>query len=237
MSQIQMPLALKPPRRPRFENFVVGENSALVASLRDGLEKGHWYFLVGPRGSGRSHLLTAVFTQRTQGGETALFIALRERAQWPLLEQACADWIILDDIDRLVGDAEGERLLFNALNRWRAERSGVVMSARGRISFELPDLRSRLGQATRWRLHPLDESDLADLVVRLAREREIPLGRGVVDYLLSRTTRNAGQLARLVDRLADRALAERRTVSIPLVRELLGEQQALHRSPGGSGDS
>ena len=236
MSRVQMPLALKPPRRPRFDNFIAGDNSALVASLRDGLESGHWYLLAGPRGSGRSHLLSAVLAERSQSGETALFIALREAGQWPLLEQACADWIILDDIDRLAGDTEGERLLFNALNRWRAERSGVVMSALGRGSFELPDLKSRLGQATRLTLNPLEEKGLADLVRRLAGEREVPLGRGVVDYLLSRAPRNAGQLARLVDHLADRALGERRTVSIPLVRELLGEQKVVQGGRSGTDD-
>ncbi len=223
MSRVQMPLALKPPRRPRFENFVVGDNAPLVATLKGGLEEGQWYFLVGPHGSGRSHLLSAVLASRIEQGNTALFIALRDQAQWPLLEQASAEWMVIDDVDRLAGDAAGERLLFNALNRWRAERCGLVVSARGRNDFELPDLKSRLGQATRLTLSPLEEPDLADLIVGLSGEREVVLGRGVVNYLLSRTTRNAGQLARLVDRLADRALAERRTVSIPLVRELLDQ--------------
>lgn len=223
MSRVQMPLALKPPRRPRFDNFVVGDNLALVATLKGGLEAGQWYFLAGPSGSGRSHLLSAILAVRAGQGDPVLFIGLKDSHQWLLLEQARADWIVIDDVDRLAGDAEGERLLFNALNRWRSERCGVVMSGLGRDRFELPDLKSRLGQATRLTLAPLEERDLAELVVRLADEREVPLGRGVVDYLLSRTTRNAGQLARLVERLADRALSERRTVSIPLVRELLGE--------------
>jgi DnaA-homolog protein len=223
MSRTQMPLALKPPRRPRFDNFVAGDNGALVATLRSGLELGHWYFLAGPRGSGRSHLLAAVLDEHVCKGDAVQFVALADPRQRALLDQASADWILLDDVDRLAGDPEGERTLFNALNRWRAERVGLVMSGRGRDRFELPDLRSRLGQATRLNLNPLEERDLAELVVRLAGEHEVPLGRGVVDYLLSRTTRNAGQLSRLVGRLADRALSERRTVSIPLVRELLGE--------------
>ncbi len=223
MSRVQMPLALKPPRRPRFDNFVTGDNGALVATLKSGLEPGHWYFLAGPSGSGRSHLMSAVFADRA-GQASARFIALADHRQWPLLEHTDAEWIVLDDIDRLAGDGKGELALFNALNRWRAERAGVVMSGRGRDRFDLPDLRSRLGQATRLTLNPLEERDLAELIVRLAEEHEVPLGRGVADYLLSRTTRNAGQLAGMVNRLADRALSERRTLSIPLVREMLGSQ-------------
>lgn len=141
-----------------------------------------------------------------------------------LLEHAEGDWVVLDDIDALAGDEQGECDLFNALNRWRADRTGVVMSGVGREGFALPDLRSRLGQATRLTLKPLEESELAELVRGLAREHEVPLGRGVVEYVLSRAPRNAGWLAELVISGAHRALTERRTLSVPLVRELLSDR-------------
>lgn len=221
VSRVQLPLALKPPRRPRFDNFVAGPNQAVIATLSQGVECGGWYFLAGPAGSGRSHLVSAFFADRCVRGEQAQFIALGNRQQHSLLEQAGGDWIVVDDVDRLAGDAEAERVLFNALNRWRAEHSGVVMSGAGRDGFELPDLRSRLGQATRLTLKPLDEADLADLVRRLAAEHEVLLGRGVVDYILSRAPRNAGRIAELVNAGAHRALTERRTLSVPLVREIL----------------
>lgn len=224
MSRTQLPLALKPPRRPRFDNFIAGANRAVVATLAEGLEPGAWYFLGGPPGSGRSHLVAAMFADRCRRGERALFIALADPRQRPLLEQAGGDWVVIDDVDALGGDDDGERLLFNALNRWRAERTGVVMSGVSREAFRLPDLRSRLGQATRLALRPLDEPELAEMVTRLAAEHEVVLGRGVVDYMLSRAPRNAARMAQLVEAGARRALTERRTLSIPLVRELLGDR-------------
>lgn len=222
MSRAQLPLALKPPRRPRFDNFVAGPNQAVIATLTQGVERGGWYFLAGPAGSGRSHLISAFFGDRCARGEQAHFIALGNAQQRSLLEHAGGDWVVLDDVDRLAGDQQGELALFNALNRWRAERSGVLMSGVGRDGFELPDLRSRLGQATRLTLKPLEEAGLADLVRRLAAEYEVLLGRGVVDYILSRAPRNAGRLAELVEAGARRALTERRTLSVPLMREVLG---------------
>src|SRR5690554_7833581 len=99
MSRIQLPLALKPPRRPRFDNFIVGDNRAVVATLTDGLDTGSWTFLGGPGGSGRTHLLSALFAERCRRGTRALFIALREPNQRPLLDQALADWIVLDDVE------------------------------------------------------------------------------------------------------------------------------------------
>ena len=59
MSAPQLPLALSPPRRPRFANFIAGDNGLIVRTLRDGLEPGQWVRVSGPVGSGRSHLALA----------------------------------------------------------------------------------------------------------------------------------------------------------------------------------
>lgn len=224
MSRAQLPLALKPPRRPRFDNFIAGSNQAVIATLSRGVEAGNWYFLAGPAGSGRTHLLSAFFSDRCRRGEQAHFIALGVPQQRRLLEHAAGDWVVIDDVGVLAGDDQGERALFNALNAWRAERTGVVMSGVGREDFVLPDLRSRLGQATRLTLKPLEEAELAELVRTLAAEHEVVLGRGVVDYILSRAPRNAGRIAELVVSGAHRALTERRTLSVPLVRDLLNDR-------------
>lgn len=224
MSRAQLPLALKPPRRPRFDNFIVGSNEAVVATLSQGAESGAWYFVAGPAGSGRTHLVAAFFAECCRRQEQAHFIALGQPQQRMLLEHADGDWVVIDDVDVLAGDEAGELALFNALNRWRAERTGVVMSGAGRDGFVLPDLRSRLGQATRLTLKSLEETELGELVQSLAAEHEVLLGRGVVDYILSRAPRNAGKIAELVVSAAHRALTERRTLSVPLVRDLLNDR-------------
>ncbi|MGY6554012.1 MAG: HdaA/DnaA family protein [Wenzhouxiangella sp.] len=219
MTSVQIPLALKPPRRPSFDNFIAGPNQAVVDTLAGGLEPGQWYFLAGPAGSGRSHLLAASFSALLRRGLQARFLAMASSANWPLLEQTEGAFVLLDDIDALAGDAAGELVLFNALNRWRAQRSTVLLSGVGRAGFQLPDLASRLGQAVRLTLKPLEDVDLAGLVQRLAREHEVVLGRGAAEYLITRSSRNPAALARLFEQLAARALSERRTLSIPLIRE------------------
>ncbi|MEE4637420.1 MAG: hypothetical protein V2J42_01600 [Wenzhouxiangella sp.] len=221
MTISQIPLALKPPRRPGFENFIAGPNAALVDTLSGGLESGQWYLLAGPPGSGRSHLLAATFAGLVQRALDAKFMALRASAHWPLLNQTDGEFVLLDDIDALAGDEQGELLLFNALNRWREQRSTVLMSGIGRSGFELPDLVSRLGQAVRLTLKPLDEAGLGKLVRRLAREYEVVLGRGATEYLVTRCSRNPATLVCRFEQLVARALSERRTLSIPLIRSTL----------------
>ncbi|MFW5927089.1 MAG: HdaA/DnaA family protein [Wenzhouxiangella sp.] len=200
---------------------MTGPNRVVVATLRDGLEPGGWYFLRGVPGSGRTHLLTAAFDECRRRSGSAMFLSLFDERHRGLLDHAEGDWLVVDDVDAVAGHGEGELALFNALNRWRGARSTVIMSGQGREAFELPDLRSRLGQAARLTLEPLDDAGLAELVRRLASEHEAALGRGVVEYMLKRAPRNAGRLAEVMKQCVRRAQAERRTISIPLVREVL----------------
>ncbi len=220
----QIPLALHPPRRPTFENFIAGPNQAAVDTLGSGLESGSWYFLTGPQGSGRSHLLAATQARLTGEGQIVQFAALVTAAGPALLDSLTGDWVLLDDVDALAGKGSAEQALFNALNRWRDERTGVIMTGAGRAGIKLPDLRSRLGQATRLTLHALDETDLAALIRQVACEHEVALGRGVVDFLVTRLPRNPGTVASAIQLLAVRALSERRTLSVPLARKVLVDQ-------------
>lgn len=224
MTGSQIPLALQPPRRPGFENFVAGPNAGLIQTLASELEPGQWYFLAGPAGSGRTHLLSASFAEQIRRGLDARFIALTAKVHWQLLDQTDGEMVMVDDVDALAGDDAGELLLFNALNRWREQRTGVVMSGAGRSGFALPDLVSRLGQAVRLTIKPLEQADLLGLVRRLGAEHEVVLGRGAADYLVTRGPRSPASLARLFEQLVARALSERRTLSVPLIREVLQDQ-------------
>lgn len=219
---MQIPLALNPPRRPGFGNFLAGPNQAVVDTLKFGLEAGACYFLGGPPGYGRTHLALASYAHLARAGRSVRFVPLGHPGAFRVLDEAAAEWLVLDDVDRLAGQDDAELGLFNALNRWRADLSGVLMTGVGRRGFRLPDLNSRLAQATGLVLRPLDDSDRHQLISMLAREREVAIGRGVADYLLQRGPRNPGELARLIEAMTARALAERRVLSIPLARELLG---------------
>jgi len=56
----QLPLALRWPRRQRFEHFHAGaHNAAALAAVQTLADEGGapWVHLHGPAGSGRSHLL------------------------------------------------------------------------------------------------------------------------------------------------------------------------------------
>ncbi|GEM_PF-581410 len=229
MTAPQIPLALTPPRRLLFDNFIPGPNQTILDVLKTGLEPGQWYFLSGQAQSGRSHLAHAVFDRALRNDQDARFVACSVSAAFNVLDQTRAEWVILDDVDAIAGVDEAERALFNALNTWRASHTGLLMTGRDRTSFVLPDLRSRLNQAAHLKLSPLQSgSDVAfsQLIEQLLEDFQLKPGYGIVDYLLRRAPRSPSRLVDLFEQLSEQARAERRVLSIPLARSHLDVQRS-----------
>lgn len=214
----QLPLALRPPPRPSFDNFIAGPNASLLSILKQGLDAGSWTLLKGHEGHGRSHLLTAAFHHHQAKGRQCAYLPLTQPSALHLLPVTSAEFIVVDDIDAVAGKADAELALFNALNEWRAAQSTVLMSATGLDHIALPDLRSRLAQAGRLTLKPLSEADLLVLVQQWAAAHEAVLGQGAAAYLVRRAQRSPAALSQLVADLAGQALNQRRAVTIPLIR-------------------
>lgn len=221
MNMPQLPLSLTPPRRKRFDNFVADANQSLVSSLRHGLEERGWIHLCGPEGSGKSHLALAVLAEWSGNQRRACYVPCRERGAAGLLDSGHADLAVVEDIEALAGRTQGELALFNALNRWRAAHTAVLLTGSGATPFELPDLVSRINQAARLNLQQLGDAALERLIEQLIADFQVVPGRGLVDYLVRHGPRAPGSLAGLFERISRRAQAERRVVSVPLAREEL----------------
>ncbi|MDT8409477.1 MAG: AAA family ATPase [Wenzhouxiangellaceae bacterium] len=223
----QLPLSLTPPRQPRFENFVVGRNQAAVVTLRQGLLEGQWYLLSGPEGCGKSHLALAALAEWAAQGRQLRYVPCRDARVIDLLAHCESEQVIVDDIDVLAASIEGERALFNAMNAWRAGKATVLLTTSARSAFVLPDLASRVGQAAKLVLKPLDDAGLEQLISYLIHDFQLVPGRGLKDYLLRHGPRNGDRLTGLFELMSRRALAERRVVSVPLARECLEQSRAI----------
>ena len=207
----------------QVDNFIAGANRSLISALRHGLEARGWVFLCGPEGSGKSHLALGVLAEWSAANRRASFVPCCRSGAAALLAGGDADLAVVDDIEALAGRRQDELALFNALNRWQAERTAVLMTGRGATPFDLPDLVSRVGQAARLTLKPLNDEDLARYIQQLIVDFQVVPGRGLAEYLMRHGPRSAAGLAELFETVSQRAQAERRVVSVPLVRAAMNE--------------
>ncbi|HEX7689711.1 MAG TPA: DnaA regulatory inactivator Hda, partial [Burkholderiaceae bacterium] len=88
------------------------------------------------------------------------------------------------------------------------------------------DLRTRLGWGGVHAVRPLAEGDMRVALREEARRRGIVLADEVLDYLLTRFARDLKSLMHLLHRLDGFALAEKRAVTVPLLRRMLNEESA-----------
>ena len=175
--------------------------------------------IYGPPGCGKTHL-ARVFAARS--GAAVIAAAALSTGDVPDLLGASRAAVV-DDADR----AHREALLhlYNVL----AERGGHLLLTAGeppaRWPDALPDLRSRLAAAPAIPVAPPDDALLAALLVKLFGDRQLAVGEDVLRFLLPRMERSFAAARRLVADLDAAALRERRAVTIPLARRVLGEGQ------------
>jgi DnaA family protein len=132
--------------------------------------------------------------------------------------------IVIDSADRL--DAPRQHAAFTLFVE--AVTHGVQMAAAGRLPpVDLPvrdDLRTRLGWGQVHALKPLTEAGTRAALRREADRRGLFLSDEVMDFLLTRFSRDLGSLMALLRRLDQFSLAERRAVTVPLLKKMVAEE-------------
>jgi DnaA family protein len=226
----QLPLALRWPRRQRFEQFHAGINApALTAVQLLALQPGApWVYLAGAAGSGKSHLLIAACHAANATGRTVQYLPLAALADQAAVLRGVAgsELLALDDLLAMAGNREAEHALFDLYNQARAEGTALLFAADAtpmQLALSLPDLRSRLGACTQFALKALDDAERRVVLKVQAAGRGIQLDDVVLDWLFARYARDLGALLDLLDRLDQASLAAQRRITVPFLRDFLRE--------------
>ena len=226
----QLLLDLEPPKRPTFDDFIVGRNAEVVTALRrlvahrgDGGDPSQrCLYLWGEDGSGRSHLCVAVADARASESLDG-----RHTSAAALRAQVADDGptLVVDDVEAL--DPEAQEALFHAINRVRDDPAGILVVTGTTAPRDLAlapgrdDLRSRLAWGLAYPVHRLDDDAKDAALARRAHGHGYPLTPDVRRYLMTHFSRDLGSLMRMVDALDRHAREHRRVVTVPLIRDFL----------------
>jgi chromosomal replication initiation ATPase DnaA len=177
--------------------------------------------LVGPEGSGKSHL--AAIWAEAAGARSIAAHALTATAVPGALATGA---LVVEDLDPANLD---ERALFHLLNLAREDEAYVLLTGRQLPSvFEvgLRDLRSRLRAIPVVTLMLPDDHLLRALLVKFCADRQMTVDEAVVGYLASRIERSFVAARNTVERLDAEALRLGRPVTRALASELLRDAAA-----------
>jgi DnaA family protein len=228
----QLLLEITPAQSPSLDNTVVGANAAAIDAAK-GLSPGRALYLWGPPGCGRSHLLQAMIKDKQAHFFNVETISDKVMALATLpAEQIQAEIVVVDDIQEMTVDQQAA--VFALYNRWRElaatdQAFGLVVTGdRAPMMMSLrEDLRTRLGWDLVFRLEPLTDAEKLEALTAYALRCGLPLSEEVLDWMLTHYTRDIRQLFALVDALDRYSLSKHRTVTVPLVRQMLSDREFL----------
>ena len=225
MKQLALDIGLAPV--PTLDNFVPAGNEPALEHLRlwagNPLRSPVPTFLWGAGGSGKTHLLSAVREMlREHGCRVGWIDASRLHPgeyddEW--------DAVLLDDCQLYTAEQQAAAFnwFINAQNPAHGPARWVLAAAdRPPADLQLrEDLRTRLGWGHVFQLQALGESERRAVLRRAADERGVFLGDEVMDFMLTRFSRDLSSLMQLLDQLDAYALRTQRTITIPLIKSML----------------
>lgn len=180
--------------------------------------------LTGPDGSGKTHLLLACCALAESLEHSVQYLPLQRVPLDALQLAGGVDLLVIDDGDRALLEREWALALFAAINRQHDARRALLLASRaGPSAALLPDLGSRLALAERLRLDPHTDEARAAILHHRASRAGIPLDDAAVDYLLRHGARELKSLMAQLAALDREALARGRRVTVPLIRQVLGQ--------------
>jgi chromosomal replication initiation ATPase DnaA len=214
----QLALALTHPESFTREDFLPGTSNAASLRLIEAWPDwpGRMLLLVGPEGSGKSHL--ASIWADASGARLVAAHALQEGRVPATLGTGA---VVVED---MAPGRFDERALLHLLNLARETGCFALFTARSAPSgwtLAITDLASRLRALPSVAVKAPDDHLLRALLVKLFTDRQIAVDEPLIGYLVSRIERSFAAARNVVRQLDTEALRRKRPLTKTLAAEIL----------------
>lgn len=210
----QLVLDIRPLAPAKLDDIVSGRNAealTMLCSICKGDYPGPAY-LWGPAGCGKSMMLNVLaecLDSKVIDGK---------RPGWPQETKP----LLVDDADQL--SPKDQILAFDRYNRNKANNMVWVATgsqAPSGLAHMRDDLRTRLSWGLIYQIHPLNDAEKRQALLKRAGQLGFDLDSAIADYLLTRYSRDLRQLLAIVEALDRFSLEQQRRITLPLLKNLL----------------
>lgn len=220
----QLPLDLKSIPALGREDFFVSSCNEFAVHWIEKWPTGWLPFpaliLYGQRGSGKTHL--AEVWRKLANADFLSADDFIKLSQDDLLSRR--QNLVIDRIDMLMGDRTQEEKLFHLYNH--CQQSGIFFLGLSRISpenlnFEIKDLASRLRAAPNAEIAAPDDDLLLKVLAKRFHDQGYNVAEPALTFTVSRMERSWEALDHLVNDAIKLATAQKKQITLPLLRDLL----------------
>lgn len=219
-------LTLDLPHRPAYgrEDFLIADSNEEAVKWVDVWPDwpSHCCLLYGEEGSGKTHLS---YVWQDKADALRLPATDLEGANFDrLFERSKA--VIIEDIQELIGDDLSETSLFHLYNSAKENQGYLFLTSNAvpsQFQFILPDLRSRLCSVPAIAIYAPDDILLQSIIIKTFADRQLDVSADVLNYIVPRVERSFKAVKQLVEKADKIALAKKKGVTIPIIRQVLEE--------------
>ena len=136
------------------------------------------------------------------------------------------EYLAIDQIEKL-GNEE-QALLFAVFNRFRNSGKGFLLLSSEHTPQQLvirEDLRTRMAYCLVYEVKPLTDQEKIDALVSMAAARQVTIDPEIFEYLLNHWRRDMDSLMQMLDTLDNYAVTMGKRITLPLLRQLLKQQE------------
>ena len=184
----------------------------------------------GISGSGRTHLLQAMYLKALEVGVDAFMLNQDStnddwRAAGKVIETGSLAILCVDDIDHLDEFSQGALFRLHNLIKDTPKQSLITASLVPPANLELrEDLRTRLAWGLVFQMHALSDGEKLQALQQAAQARGLNLSTDVAPWLLRHFHRDMPSLMSLLEALDAYSLETKRAITLPLVKEMLAQK-------------
>lgn len=214
---------------PTLQNFYAGPNLPAYEHLRLWLGRGGAQaarspvptYLWGAPGSGKTHLLKALREALREQGAVVGWLD----AGMPEPPDFSESWaaVLLDDV-HLFTAVQQQAAFSWFVQAQTMQRAVIGTGDQPPAALTLrDDLRTRLGWGHVFALTVLSEPERRSVLRQAADARGVFLGDEVMDFMLTRFSRDLPSLMELLDLIDSYALRTKRAITVPMIRAMMEE--------------
>ena len=205
---------------PTFDNFVPFNNEIVIKLLRE--SNSQFTHVVGAKLSGKTHILQAWINSAPL---KAIYLNATDKISLRELSDEYK-YIAIDNIDQL--NQKQQIQLFDLFNKIKLNNRDNFLLTSSSSNLESnstirQDLKTRILSGLNLHLKALNDEDLHLAITIFTAKEGISLANSEINYLINHYARSIGVLIKTVHKLAEAAVIDKRNITIPFIKQVLGQ--------------